>query len=60
MEQVIRTPKEQCVHRQRFETLQHASCVIADWIGFYNRRRPHQALQMKTPQQTYHQFPLAA
>ncbi len=60
MERVIRTLKEQCVHRQRFETLQHASRVIADWINFYNRRRPHQALRMKTPLQTYKQFLIAA
>lgn len=38
IERVIRTLKEQCVHR--FETLQHASRVIGDWIGFYNHRRP--------------------
>ena len=60
MERVIRSLKEQCVHRQRFETLQHASRVISDWIGFYNQRRPHQALRMKTPRQTYQEFQLAA
>jgi putative transposase len=49
VERVIRTLKDQCVHRHRFESLQHASRVIADWIGFYNHRRPHQALGMKTP-----------
>jgi len=37
------------VHRHRFETLQHASRVISNWIAFYNHRRPHQALKMKTP-----------
>ncbi|WP_429103345.1 integrase core domain-containing protein [Aeromonas veronii] len=42
-------------HRQRFETLQHASRVIGDWIQFYNQRRPHQALKMKTPSQAYAQ-----
>ena len=30
VERVIRTLKDQCVHRHRFETLQHASRVIAD------------------------------
>ena len=40
---------EQCIHRPRFETLQHASRVIGDWIQFYNHQRPHQALDMKTP-----------
>lgn len=53
VERVIRTLKEQCVHRHRFETLQHASRVIADWIGFYNTRRPHQALGMKTPAEAF-------
>lgn len=48
VERVIRTLKEQCVHRHRFETLQHASRAIADWIQFYNHRRPHQVLKMKT------------
>lgn len=53
VERVIRTLKEQCAHRDRFETLQHAARVIGDWISFYNHRRPHQALGMKTPAATY-------
>jgi len=44
VERVIRTLKEQCIHRHRFDSLQNASRVIADWIGFYNNQRPHQAL----------------
>jgi putative transposase len=57
IERVIRRLKEQCVQRHRFETLQHASRVIADWIGFYNYRRPYQALGMKA---TAEAFALAA
>jgi len=53
VERVIRTLKDQCVHRHRFETLQHASRVIGDWIGFYNHQRPHQALKMRTPAEAY-------
>ncbi|MCE6949512.1 integrase core domain-containing protein, partial [Cereibacter sphaeroides] len=49
VERAIRTLKEQCVYRQRFESLQHAARAIGDWIAFYNHRRPHQALDMKTP-----------
>ncbi|MDD0838401.1 integrase core domain-containing protein [Curvibacter sp. HBC61] len=30
-----------------------ASRVIADWISWYNHRRPHQALKMKTPAEAY-------
>ncbi|WP_239224769.1 IS3 family transposase, partial [Comamonas aquatica] len=53
VERVIRSLKEQCVHRHRFESLQHASSVISDWISFYNHQRPHQALKMKTPAQAF-------
>ncbi len=53
VERVIRTLKEQCVSRHRFESLPHASRVISDWIQFYNHRRPHQALRMKTPAEVY-------
>jgi putative transposase len=27
--------------------------VIGDWIGFYNNRRPHQSLGMKTPAEAF-------
>ncbi|HEY0200009.1 MAG TPA: integrase core domain-containing protein [Rhodanobacter sp.] len=53
VERLIRTLKEQCAHRYRFETRQHASRVIGNWIAFYNYRRPHQALGMKTPAEAY-------
>jgi putative transposase len=53
VERLIRTLKEQCAHRHRFETQQHASRVIGDWVAFYNHRRPHQSLGMKTPAQAY-------
>jgi putative transposase len=49
VERLIRSLKEQCVHRQRFESLAHASRAIGDCIHFYNHRRPHQALGMRTP-----------
>jgi len=35
MERVTHTLKEQCVHRHRFESLQHPTS-----IQFYNHRRP--------------------
>ncbi|MBB2778538.1 UNVERIFIED_ORG: putative transposase [Comamonas terrigena] len=53
VERVIRTLKEQCVHRDRFESLQHASRLIVSWIHFYNHRRPHQALNMRTPAEAF-------
>jgi len=53
VERLIRTVKEQCVHRHRFENQRHAMRVVADWIQFYNHRRPHQALGMKTPAEAH-------
>jgi putative transposase len=53
VERMIRTIKEQCIHRHRFESIQHATRVIGDWILFYNTQRPHQALGMKTPAEAY-------
>ncbi|MBL3587503.1 transposase [Rhodovulum sulfidophilum] len=53
VERFIRTLKEQCVHRHRFESIQHAMRVIGDWIAFYNHRRPHQALAMRTPVEAF-------
>jgi hypothetical protein len=43
LEGVIRALNEKCVHSHRFETLQHVSRVIGDWIGFCNSQRPHNA-----------------
>ena len=53
VERVIRRIKEQCAHRHGFETLQHSCRVIGDWMMFYNYRRPHQALGMKTPAEAF-------
>ncbi|WP_238151801.1 MULTISPECIES: integrase core domain-containing protein [Xanthomonas] len=50
---VIRTLKEQCVHRHRFESQQHGIRLLGDWIRFYNDRRPHRTLGMKTTAETY-------
>jgi transposase InsO family protein len=53
IERLIRSLKEQCVHRYRFESLAHARRAIGDWIQFYNHKRPHQALAMRTPNKAF-------
>ena len=53
VERLIRSLKEQCIHRHRFESQRHAMRIIGDWIQFYNNQRPHQALGMKTPAEAY-------
>ncbi|MEM9421035.1 MAG: integrase core domain-containing protein, partial [Pseudomonadota bacterium] len=53
MEWLIRSLKEQCVHRQRFGSLSHASRAISNWITFHNTKRPHQTLDMKSPNDVF-------
>jgi putative transposase len=53
VERLIRSLKEQCIHRHRFESQQHAIRVTGNWVQFYNNRRPHQALGMRTPAEAY-------
>ncbi len=53
VERVIRTLMEQCIHRQRFDSIHHATRAIGDWISFYNHRRSLQALDMKTPAEAF-------
>jgi putative transposase len=53
VERLIRTIKEQCVYHHRFESIGHARRVIAEWIDFYNKERPHQSLGMKSPEEWY-------
>ncbi|KGC96309.1 integrase core domain protein [Burkholderia pseudomallei] len=53
VERVIRRRKEQCVHRNRFETLQHSSRTIANRIQSYDHRRLHQVLKMKIPTEAF-------
>ena len=53
MEQLIWSLKEQCIHRHRFESLAYASRTIGDGLQFYNHKRPHQALAMRTPNEAF-------
>ncbi|PNE77867.1 integrase [Burkholderia thailandensis] len=45
--------RAEMVRHHCLETLQHAGRVIADGIRIYNHRRPHQALKMNTPAETF-------
>ena len=53
VERMIRTRKEQCVHRQRVDGIQHAARATKDWVSFYDNRRKHQARGLKTPAAAY-------
>jgi putative transposase len=46
VERVMRTLKEQCFHIYGLEILESTMSIIGDWIRFYNKETPHQALGM--------------
>jgi putative transposase len=56
-ERFIKTFKEELCWTQRFTSLEHARMKIRAWIHNYNHRRPHQALNYRTPAQQYHLHP---
>jgi len=58
IERFFRTLKEECVWRHRFENIDHAFEVIAEWIDKYNTARPHSALGYQSPKE--YQTKLAA
>ncbi|MCB6180225.1 DDE-type integrase/transposase/recombinase [Rhodobacter sp. Har01] len=53
VEHVFRTLKEQSIHRQRYDSLQHAARAIGDRIAFHNHRRRHQVADRKTPAEAF-------
>jgi putative transposase len=53
VERFVRTIKEQCIHRQRFDSIQHATRAIGDCISVDTTRRTYQALDMKTPAEAF-------
>jgi putative transposase len=52
-ERFIRSFKEECVWQNTFQSIDHARREIAQWIAWYNGKRPHQALNYKSPD-AYH------
>jgi len=39
--------------RTEFDSLEEAKAVLSDWEDFYNNRRLHWGLKLKTPRQVY-------
>lgn len=53
-ERFIKTFKEEFAWTRNFKSIEHARLALRAWIHHYNHRRPHQALNYKSPTQ-YHQ-----
>ena len=53
IERLWRSLKNECVHLHAFETGSELRAGLANWIGYYNGRRPHSALAGRTPEKAY-------
>ena len=54
VERLWRSLKYEEVYLRAYESVASAKAGIGEWIGFYNERRPHQGLDMETPDRVYY------
>ncbi|KJV77079.1 integrase core domain protein [Rickettsia hoogstraalii str. RCCE3] len=50
IERFWRSLKQEKIYRFDLETVREAKIAIRDYIEFYNKQRPHQSLEYKTPE----------
>ena len=55
IERLWRTVKYECMYLQEFNCIKHLRSTIKDWVGFYNRERPHSTFGGLTPNDVYYQ-----
>jgi putative transposase len=53
IERLWRSLKYECVYLHAFETGSELRAGLANWIGYYNTRRPHSTLAGRTPDEAY-------
>jgi transposase InsO family protein len=49
-ERWVRTVLGECLYLQAFESSEVRRLALKRWLQWYNRRRPHRALQGRTPE----------
>jgi putative transposase len=53
IERLWRSLKYECVYLHAFETGSELRAGLAEWIDYYNGRRPHSSLNGRTPDEAY-------
>jgi putative transposase len=53
IERLWRSLKYECIYLHAFETGLELRAGLADWISYYNARRPHSTLVGRTPDEAY-------
>ncbi len=49
-ERVIGTLRRECVDHLIVVNERHLRAILAEFVAYYNRERPHRALRLQTPQ----------
>jgi putative transposase len=53
IERLWRSLKYECIYLHAFDSGSALRAGLADWIGYYNARRPHSTLAGRTPDEAY-------
>ncbi len=53
VERLWRSVKHEEVYLRAYETVPEARASIGRYLAFYNKRRPHSALDRRTPDEAY-------
>ena len=53
VEWLWRSVKQECVYIHEFESVAESIKAISEYFKFYNKIRPHQSLNYKTPAEIY-------
>ena len=54
IERLWRSIKYECIYLQEFDNVYQLRKVIANWLEFYNKNRPHSTLAGLTPEDVYY------
>ena len=58
VERLWRSVKYEEVYLHAYDSVSHARASLGRYFAFYNQRRPHTALDRRTPDQVYFNQPL--
>ena len=53
IERLWRSLKDECIYLHAFETGSEPRAGLAEWIGYYDGRRPHSTLAGRTPDEAH-------
>ncbi len=56
VERFWRTLKQECVYPKYFKTIKEVKIGVKEFVEYYNNRRPHQSLGMRSPLKCYQNF----